>query len=302
MRKIIQIVFRLKYRILPNIDLGKVFIFGKIVKWLIFYLRSGTVNVQGHKMYLPTMDNLGVISFDLILNGIWEPIETNFFKREVKENDIVLDIGANIGYYTLLFARQVGTNGRVYAFEPEPNNFSLLAQNVAINKYKNVITIDKAVSNINGCQKLFLSASNIGDHRIYDSLDGRKYLEIDSIRLDDYFANFEEEITVIKMDIQGAEYAALEGMQNLLKKNQKITLVTEFSPFHLKLAGLEPKLYLELIESLGFTLYIIEENTLSKASIEHLLQTYKPERDTYVNLLCRKTPKQFSSSSEDLTK
>lgn len=142
------------------------FVIRKIIKWLIFYIRSGTVNVQGHKMYLPTMDDVGIISFDLILNEVWEPIETNFFKREIKENDIVLDIGANIGYYTLLFARQVGTKGKVYAFEPEPNNFSLLAKNVLINKYENVIYIDKAVSDINGSQKLFLSEYNIGSQKL----------------------------------------------------------------------------------------------------------------------------------------
>lgn len=91
------------------------------------------------------------------------------------------------------------------------------------------------------------------------------------------------------MDIQGSEYAALQGMQNIIRKNQKISLVTEFSPFHLKLAGIEPKLYLELIESLDFTLYIIEENKLEKTSIEHLLETHTSESESYVNLLCRKT-------------
>ena len=81
MRKIVQILFQIKYRILPKLDLGKTFLLGTIIQWLISYIRSGTINVQGSKMYLPTMDSRGVITFDLILHGIWEPIETNFLKK-----------------------------------------------------------------------------------------------------------------------------------------------------------------------------------------------------------------------------
>ena len=69
------------------------------------------VNVLGHKMYLDDLDTL-----HLAINGIWEPLETNLIKNKIKEGDIVLNIGANIGYYTLLIARLVGSNGKVFAF------------------------------------------------------------------------------------------------------------------------------------------------------------------------------------------
>jgi len=90
------------------------------------------VNVLGHKMYLDDLDTL-----HLAINGIWEPLETNLIKNKIKEGDIVLNIGANIGYYTLLIARLVGSNGKVFAFEPDLNNFKILKKNIEINNYKN---------------------------------------------------------------------------------------------------------------------------------------------------------------------
>ena len=69
---------------------------------------------------------------------------TALVKRIVRNGDIVVDIGAHIGYYTLIFARLVGPKGKVFAFEPEPNNFNLLIKNIKINGYKNIIPVQKA--------------------------------------------------------------------------------------------------------------------------------------------------------------
>ncbi|PSF36238.1 hypothetical protein C7H19_13605 [Aphanothece hegewaldii CCALA 016] len=288
MREIIRIIFKIKLKLLPNYDLSTVPIFGKFVRWLLFYLRSGYINVGEHKMYQDPNQPLGPINSDLIINGFWEQSETNYFIKFIQENDIVLDIGANLGYFSLLFAKQVGNKGKVYAFEPEPNLFLLLKKNVEVNQYQNITLINKAVSHQNTSLKLYISEDNIGDHRIYDAEDGRQYIEIDSLKLDDYFADFEPEIRLIKMDIQGAEYEALQGMINLINKNKKVEIVTEFSPYHLKFAGVEPIIYLELIEKLGFTIYILQENGIEKANIQSLLQTYPSDIEVGTNLLCRK--------------
>lgn len=101
MGKIVQLLFQAKFRLLPRLDFGKIPILGKIIEWLIFYMSSGTINVQEHKMYINQMFPFSAITSDLLLNEVWEPTETKFIKNEVKENDIVLNIGANIGYYTL---------------------------------------------------------------------------------------------------------------------------------------------------------------------------------------------------------
>ena len=75
--------------------------------------------VMGHQMYLDPKDTL-----DLSINGVYEPFETSLVLDEVREGEVVLDIGAHIGYYTLIFAKLVGPLGKVFAFEPELENFA----------------------------------------------------------------------------------------------------------------------------------------------------------------------------------
>ncbi|MGA1875209.1 MAG: FkbM family methyltransferase [bacterium] len=242
-------------------------------------------DVHGHKMYLGDNDFLHIS-----VNGNYEPSETRFFQNEVKEGNIVIDIGANIGYFTLLFAKHAGKRGHVYAFEPEPYNFGLLKKNIEINGYTNVTLVNKAVSDCTGKLELFLNEDNRGDHRIYNSHDGRRSLIIDSISLDDYFADFDGKINLIKMDIQGAEYHALKGMISLLSKNPQIVVETEFWPFGLLCSGIEPKVYLELFLELGFTIYLLneEKQMISKADHRRLLDIYTPENRLHTNLVLKR--------------
>src|SRR5262245_590665 len=118
--------------------------------------------VFGHRMYLDKLDSL-----QLSLRKVYEPIETRLVMDLVKPNQVVLDIGANIGYYTLIFSKLVGPGGRVYAFEPHPTNFSLLDRNVQTNGYKNATVVRKAVADATGSLKLYESELNSADHRIY---------------------------------------------------------------------------------------------------------------------------------------
>ena len=242
-------------------------------------------DVQGHKMLLDQLDTLG-----LAKNGIYEPFETEVIKKTVNKGDVVLDIGANIGYYTLIIARIVGENGKVYAFEPEPTNFSLLKKNIEINGYKNVELIQKAVSNKTEKIKLYLSQDNYGDHRIYDSAEARLSVEVESVRLDDFFTNYNGAINFIKMDIQGAEWAAVQGMSNLLRKQKDVKIITEFWPIGLKRFGIEPIEYLKLLLNLGFVLYELNEQQkeIMPIDIHKLLEIYTPEKENYTNLLARR--------------
>ncbi len=98
---------------------------------LINMLRDGSggpVRVLGHRMFLDRFDSLS-----LSVVGRHEQCITELVQQIIKPGDIVLDIGANIGYYTLIFARCVGPTGHVYAFEPDPGSFALLQKNVQIN-------------------------------------------------------------------------------------------------------------------------------------------------------------------------
>lgn len=241
------------------------------------------VVVQGHKMFLDDKDSL-----NLLTNGIFEKFETELVKREVKRGDVVLDLGANIGYYTLMFAHLVGEEGKVYAFEPDPTNFALLKKNVRANGYKNVELAQKAVSDKNGKLKLYLSEENRGDHRIYDSHDGRKFVEVESVKLDDYFQGYQGKIDFIKMDIQGSEGRAVLGMAQILSKQKSLKLISEFWPIGLQRFGTDPLEYLQLLLNRGFTLSNINgvEGKIEPVTPEELLEVYTPEKENFTNLWC----------------
>ncbi len=259
-------------------------------------------DVFGHSMLLDPNDH--VVSPILWEEGAFEPFETSLMQLELKEGDVVVDVGANIGYYTLIFARRVGPAGKVYAFEPDPNNFELLRKNVQINGYHNVILERKAVAERTGQRRLYLAPHNKGDHRLYASPENRPWVDVQTVALDDYFAIRQERIDLIKMDIQGAEGLALAGMPRLLEDNPGVRLVTEFWPAGLRLCGTEPISYLQQLVQLGFRLYNIDEQRgcVEPVGTQELLRAYTPETDDYTNLFCgRQAPNLVRSQPQKRT-
>lgn len=249
-------------------------------------LKPNYIFLEKHKIYIDKSDL--VISENLLFSNNWEEYETKLFKKNIKKGDTILDIGAHIGYYTLIAANLVGRKGKVYAFEPDPKNFKLLEKNVKENKYKNVILVNKAVTRSNGKIKLFLSKENTGDHRIYSSDDQRENISIESIYLDDFFKNQNIKINLIKMDIQGAELEALKGGVKTLKKNPNVKIFTEFWPSGLKLNQGSAEEYLKLLASFSLNFYKIneEKEKLTAVTLKDLLKdSFSGEKD-YINLFC----------------
>jgi FkbM family methyltransferase len=277
----LKAIYKKMYEILAGRGIGKFYIVRVINGFVMSRLRSPVAAVDGHKMLLDSRDTL-----KLSIRGIYEPMGTEIAKKDIKPGDVVIDIGANIGYYTLIFARLVGEEGRVFAFEPEPGNFSLLKKNIEINGYKNVILVKKAVSNETGKTRLYLSKSDNVNHRIYDSQDGRSCIEIESIRLDDYFSD-NNKIDFIKMDIQGAEGKALQGMEHILKSNDDIKVMMEFSPVGFEKQNMDPEGTLKLLAGSGFTIYEILEREKKTKQVDtaELLKKYTPARNNSANLL-----------------
>jgi FkbM family methyltransferase len=293
MRRLIFIFFKKSLKFLRGYGLGRIYPISAIWPKVFRYFISDFCpsKVQGHKMFLDSKDTLR-----LLYDPVHEPFETEIVCNLVKRGDVVLDLGANIGYYTLIFAKIVGAEGKVFAFEPDPDNFSLLKKNIEINGYKNVILEQKAVSDKTGTVKLYLSEDNLADHRIYDSHDGREFIEIESVSLDDYFENVNDNIDFIKMDIEGAEPAAIQGMRSLLKRNQNVKVITELFPIALSKFGIETSDFLKMFFNNGFKLYNLDENEKKKelADIKMLIEKYSPEKKNFTNLLCIKEKVQFA--------
>jgi FkbM family methyltransferase len=238
--------------------------------------------IQGHKIYLDPVDSLRLTS-----SNIYEPFSVEIISKLLKKGDIALDIGANIGYFTLILANQVGNNGKVYAFEPSPQNCSLLKKNVTANGYKNVIIELKAVSDKSSTIQLYLSLRSSGQHSLFNHSGDCKSTKVQSISLDKYFPS-NTVIDFIKMDIQGAEILAFQGMNRLLIDNQDIKLIIEFCPILLSNAGFEPGEYIENLTSFGFSIFDIaqKERKLKKISKKELLTQYTILNGRYTNLLC----------------
>jgi len=253
---------------------------------IVNILKPDYVTAGGHKLYIDKWDT--TISQELILSGKWEDYETELFKKNIKPGDTVVDIGAHIGYYTVIAAQLVGDKGKVYAFEPDPKNYQLLQRNVKLNGYSNVVLVNKAVSDKSGQAHLFLNNENTGDHRIFNPELDRRSLSIATTTLDDFFKDKEKRVDIIKMDIQGAEARAFQGAMKVIARNRHIKLITEFYPQALQQSEISAEEYLALLQKHAFKLFNIDEvkRTTKPVTNNQLLASYPLAPETFTNLLC----------------
>jgi FkbM family methyltransferase len=176
-------------------------------------------------------ENDAYISPSLSRFGYWEPLETRLVLDMVGSGQTVVDVGANIGYYTVIMSRLVGPQGRVVAFEPEPANLALLKKNLELNDIHNVTVMEQAVAERCSRGHLYLSPDNLGDHRLLDAAGGRKSLPVDIVSLDSCPHLDGSAVDFVKIDTQGAELSVLNGMAGLIENNREaLSILMEFSP------------------------------------------------------------------------
>lgn len=209
--------------------------------------------------------------------------EIEIMKKVVKPGMVVVDVGANIGFYTLLMSDLVGETGVVYAFEPEINNYNHLKR-LCLGR-KNIIVNRFVVGEKSGVANLFVSDNLNVDHLVYNDGGKRRMVRVARVSLDDYF-NVGNKIDFVKIDTQGYEHQVLRGMMRLVKKNRRIAIMSEFSAFDLSLAKVNPKEHIELIKELGLKIYILDKKLGNKDEGELLKKN--SNRAIYYNLLCTK--------------
>lgn len=264
---------------------------GPLVGRLVFKTAlhaSSPLMVHGHSMHLATHGGYPPIGMAL---GKYEEQTTKLFQRITRPGMVVIDAGAHVGYYTLLVARQVGEQGKVYAFEPEPTNFSLLQQNVALNGYGNVVATKAAVSNLVGSATLYLTSLDSGRHSTHrHGLPDGGAVAVAATTLDAFLkAQGWPVVDLIKVDVEGAELDVLEGMSQLLGRPGELKLIIEFNPSSLQRAGADPLQLLEKLASWQFSINCIDEKKgvfpLEKAGA-HSLSARLLRRESSVNLFC----------------
>ncbi|MCJ7515976.1 MAG: FkbM family methyltransferase [Dehalococcoidia bacterium] len=243
-----------------------------------------SVVVHGQKMHVNATFGLTLQSTGTYIS---ERLMSNLFIELLKEGMVVVDIGAHVGYYTLLAAKAVGDKGKVFCFEPGPANYVLLLKNIEENNCNNIVPVQKAVSKRTGPIKLFIAKDPSG-HSIASDNPHQKAIVVDSITIDEFFAGREYPIHVIKIDVEGAEMAVLQGMRNIIAKNRRLNIFTEFNPGALKRVGFSPTEYFQMLVDFGFNICVINEQkqSLEPAEINTVMAMCKSIE--YVNLLCRK--------------
>lgn len=178
--------------------------------------------------------------------------ERAVFNRYIHAGDIVADVGSNIGIYTRYFSDIVGAQGMVHAFEPEGRNFGLLRQAVA--GRTNVKANHGAVGAVTETIHLHVSADLNVDHRTYATGENRATVPVQCHALDDYFAPGAK-VDFVKLDIQGYEFQALQGMSRVLDDNPDVKILLEYFPEGLRGNGVTTTQLRGLLLGKGFRLY-----------------------------------------------
>lgn len=179
--------------------------------------------------------------------------EIALLRKLVKPGARVLDIGANIGFYSGLLADLAGPAGHVHAFEPDPLNFQRLQR--ALGDRPTITLHHMAVADKPGVLKLYLSDRLNVDHRTYEPESYDRVVEVKAVPIDDALGG--ERVDLIKMDIQGFEMQALGGMGNTLRNNPHVLLLSEFWPYGLKRSGSSARAYRQALRDLGFQVWLL---------------------------------------------
>jgi FkbM family methyltransferase len=212
--------------------------------------------------------------------GLYERALSNLFRILVRPGMTVVDLGANIGYYTILASGKVGGTGRVYSFEPDPRAYAYLLRNIEINRCTNVEPMQFAVGD-GTSTKWFNSDPGLAEGYVTIN-PGRASARVDLVSLDEYFgARGWPSVDLIKLDVEGSEGAALAGMKSLAHRNRKMRIVMEYSDKKLSRANTSPETIVGTLRELGYSRGYIIERRMKRFSLEKGL----PRSSATYNLL-----------------
>ena len=192
--------------------------------------------------------------------GIWEPYETSLLQQYLRPGDVFVDVGANIGYFSLLAASIVGDDGLVYAFEPDPENIRLLNASAHHNGLTGRINaIEAGLADTGGDGSLYLSTDNLGDHQIYPDSPGRDALSITLHHGSEFLQQHLSTIDLLKVDTQGSEFRVMAGLLPLLQGLDNCPrIIIELTPYSLRRAGASGRALIELLAELGQPFWIVD--------------------------------------------
>jgi FkbM family methyltransferase len=257
-RPLLVPVARLCVRYAPHPAIRRAFWFRLITPFFIFSNSRFVARTTFGAAIAGRTDD--IIQRHLFYFGVWEPNLTGFLSARLRPGDIFVDVGANIGYFTLLASRLVGRDGKVIAIEASPNIFARLSDNLRRNHTTNVDATNVAVSDRLGTTQLFLgSDSNIGQTGTVARPGSRYECDIATTPLDALLEGIDvTRVRFVKIDVEGAEWSVLQGMQGLLRSGpRELEVFVELTPKSLRASDKTVDDVVAMFADCGFLPYVI---------------------------------------------
>lgn len=224
-------------------------------------LLKGVMTVTNYDNTMKMKLDIGEwIQQQIFFFGYYDERGMKCLKKYLNKGDVFIDIGANVGCYSLIASKIVTETGKVYAFEPVNSIYNCLKKNVELNNLKNIVLEKKAIYNKRGVKDLYISLSdNMGMSSI--STPVSNYIEkVNTITLDEFIRNNKvNKVDFIKIDIEGAELYALQGMTNTIIQNKPVIIV-ELNEWILKETGIDMKDIIKLMQKLGYSMKAINKD------------------------------------------
>lgn len=236
--------------------------------------RALTRTVFGHKIIVDTRDT--AISPHILLDGKWEPWITEAFLNIVKPGMNVVEVGANMGFYSLLAADRVGETGALTCFEANPEVAEILFHNLRFNGFgRRATVVNKAVFSETTSMKFQVFEKSQGGsglvrccfqdahHFQKENLDSSNTIKVNATSLDDHFPKGAK-VDLLKIDAEGADPHIIKGAQRLIQENPDITIIMEVGTGALEKACGSIENFYSQIDALGLGLYNIQHDATLK--------------------------------------
>lgn len=253
-----------------------------------FYMYKRFVESLGAEMWLREGDR--AVCDQIAQHGTYEPDVLAVIERElllllprseeVRTGITAVDAGAHVGFFTLQMAKLLGRSGRVYAFEPDPENFSILKENVK--DTANIVAEAAALTDGPGEATLSLNqGENKGDNRLWH-VDNWLQAKVPTTSLDAYFAG--AGVDFVKADIQGCEYAMLKGARATVAKAERLVMVAEYDKELTKSGfGIGPREFMAVCGELALSVELLDGTPIATS------ESLEDVEASWFNLVLRKT-------------
>jgi len=214
--------------------------------------------VSGNLMFVPDDDCVGRV----LKKDDYDKTQLAVISRHLRKGDVAIDVGANCGPYTLPMSAMVGDQGKVLAIEPCKYNIGILHKNMRLHRMSNVVAANLAAGDAVGTVNLYYNETNFGDHTILPQKGRRsescQIWPVDRI-LQETIPN--RPVRLIKLDVQGVEYAVLKGAERTINSNRDCALYVEVWPVGLRAAGVHEEALIDLIASWGYIMHITDNSS-----------------------------------------